>query len=114
MNKLAKPHLAYTVETLDIIISRTPKDESMLLSDDVLPDSILMRLQEAGEHLARIRDLDPEYYHVHATDGWHRLIGLRNIISHGYRDIDPATVWDVLANHLPEFTQKLKILNGTN
>jgi uncharacterized protein with HEPN domain len=30
-----------------------------------------------------------------------RIIGFRNIISHGYDVIDPELVWDAIQNHLP-------------
>lgn len=108
MKKLVKPHLDYAVETLHIIIDRTPSDMRQLLDNPVLFDSILMRLHEAGEHLARIREIDPAFYNKHATESWHRLIGLRNIISHGYRQIDASIIWDVLSSRMPEFVKELE------
>lgn len=69
-----------------------------------------MRLQDIGEQLTRIRDKFPNYYEQNSTDEWHKLIGLRNTISHGYREIDFEIVWDIVKNHLSEITDNISDL----
>ena len=69
-----------------------------------------MRLQDIGEQLTRIRDKFPDFYEQHETDAWHKLIGLRNIISHGYREIDFEIIWDIVTNRLPDFSKDIKQL----
>jgi uncharacterized protein with HEPN domain len=54
----------------------------------VVADALLMRLQAAGEQLAAARALAPPEFAACATTRWNKLIGLRNIISHGYTAID--------------------------
>jgi uncharacterized protein with HEPN domain len=61
-------------------------------------------LQDIGEQLSRIRDKFPEFYQQHSSDEWHKLIGLRNIISHGYREVDFEIIWDIITHKLDEFT----------
>jgi uncharacterized protein with HEPN domain len=74
-------------------------------------DATLMRLQDIGEQLIHIRDQFPEFYDVNEDDSWHRLIGLRNIISHGYREIDFAVIWDVVTKGLPSFEETIRKLH---
>jgi uncharacterized protein with HEPN domain len=71
-------------------------------------DATLMRLQDIGEQLTRIRDQFPEFYEQNQDDSWHKLIGLRNIISHGYREIDFAIIWDIVSLKLPEFAKHIE------
>lgn len=53
----------------------------------MVQDAILIRLQEIGENLSRMRHLDDEAFAAAADDSWIQLNGLRNIISHGYHEI---------------------------
>lgn len=69
----------------------------------MVQDAILMRLHEIGENLARIRHLDEDAFSRDSPDSWHKLIGLRNIISHGYDRIDWARIWQILTEELPDF-----------
>ena len=62
-----------------------------------------MRLQEIGENLARLRQFDADAFNGMADDSWHKLIGLRNIISHGYHLIDPEQIWQTVTEELPDF-----------
>ena len=61
-----------------------PDEKATFLNDAILQDATLMRIQEAGEQLSRIRDNFPEYYDGHQTESWHKLVGLRNVTAHGY------------------------------
>jgi len=83
-----KPNLSFILGTLASIRSNTPHDKEIFMTDPNAQDATLMRLQDIGEQLSRIRDKFPEFYEQHGSDEWHKLIGLRNIISHGYREID--------------------------
>jgi len=62
-----------------------------------------MRLQEIGENLARLRQFDADAFNGMADDSWHKLIGLRNTISHGYHFIDPEQIWQIVTEELPDF-----------
>lgn len=61
-----------------------------------------MRLQQIGENLIKIRDLDPEAFQLE-PDSWHKLAGLRNVISHSYESIEPDTIWIIVRKHLQPF-----------
>ncbi len=56
-------------------------------------------LEIIGEALARYRkDFEDEAQHL---PNIHRIIGLRNIIAHGYDIIDYEIIWDIVENKLP-------------
>ncbi len=70
-----------------------------------------MRILEAGEYLARVRDGHEEFYESNHTDAWNSLIGLRNIIAHGYVQVDREKVWDIVTQNMPDLLEQLKALS---
>jgi len=69
-----------------------------------------MRLIDAGEQFARIRDQFPDFYAEHETEAWHRLIGLRNIIAHGYNEVDTDIIWNILSERLGDLADQIQQL----
>ncbi|SRR6266702_5195338 len=112
--KSVKPHLAYILDTLSVISTNTPKDLNTFMNDRNAQDATLMRLQDIGEQLVRIRDQFPKFYEQYQDDSWHKLIGLRNIISHGYREIDFAIIWEIISMKLPEFMKHVQQVADKN
>ena len=41
---------------------------------------------------------------------WRKVIGLRNIISHEYANIDYDIIWTVIEKHLPPLKETVKIV----
>lgn len=60
-----------------------------------------------GENLSKIRHHFPALYEEHHTESWHRLIGLRNVISHGYAEIDMGVVWAIIDTYLDLLVEEL-------
>jgi len=71
-----------------------------------------MRLQVVGEHLARIRRIDEDHFDAVAGQNWYHVIGLRNIISHGYETIDMEQIWKIISTEISLLDASLDILGG--
>ncbi len=69
-----------------------------------------MRLQEMGENLGKIRRQFPSFYADNGSERWQRLIGLRNVISRGYGELDMHVVWQIASVHLDPLTEDLRAL----
>ncbi len=52
-----------------------------------------------GEALNRVKQIDEEF--IEKVSEFHRIIGFRNILIHGYDIIDKIIVWKAVENHLP-------------
>jgi len=65
-------------------------------------------IQIVGEALARLTKLDPALAE-HITDR-RRIVAFRNILVHGYADVDDRLVWDVVATKLPTLRAELDVL----
>lgn len=110
MTKSIQPHLVLITRALTQIEQYRPADRETFLSFPMVQDAILMRLQVIGENLARIRRLDAELFSDPAHNSWHKLIGLRNVISHGYESIDQAEIWKIVTEELPAFAATISAM----
>ena len=66
--------------------------------DELVQNWIVHRLQIVGE---ACRALTPEFRDLHPEVPWSEVIGMRNILVHGYFGIDNAIVWSVVEDSLP-------------
>ena len=60
-----------------------------------------------GEAAARLPD---EWKQRRPAVPWRKIIGLRNVLAHGYWEIDAEELWDVARNKVPEFVAELRPL----
>ena len=110
MTKRPEPLIGAAYDSLTTAVNHGGKDKQHFLDNATLQDATLMRLLAAGEYLARVRDAYPDYYNDNQTDAWHSLIGLRNIIAHGYLQVDREKVWDIVQDEVPALITELKAL----
>src|SRR5580704_1747229 len=107
MIKTPKPFIGAAYDSLQVVVSRAGNDERKFMDDLLLQDATLLRLMDAGEQLSRVRETFPDFYTAHASSSWDRLIGLRNIIAHGYLVIDYAIIWSIIQEYLPQLIIEL-------
>ena len=64
-----------------------------------------------GEAAARLPE---EWKLLRPAVPWRKIVGLRNLLAHGYWVIDAEELWDVARNKVPEFVAELRpLLEGT-
>lgn len=108
MKKVARPYFELIERALSRIERYRPSDEATFLADSMIQDAVMMRLQEIGENLARIRRLDESWFDGQAPPSWHKLIGLGNVVSHGYESIDFKVIWHIVMEELPAFAGSIE------
>lgn len=64
-----------------------------------------------GEAIYRLRQDHPELYD-RITDA-HKIIGMRNILAHGYDAIDHDIIWDAAVNKLSVLNAEVNSLNDS-
>ncbi len=78
------------------------------LGDAKTHSAVLHKLLIIGEATKR---LSPEFRRGHPDVNWKEYAGFRDVLIHQYDDVNLETVWDIVANELPElFTQVERIL----
>lgn len=74
-------------------------------------DACIMRIQVIGETIKAVDDktkqsLLSQYPQV----PWKKVIGLRNIISHEYANIDYDIIWVVIVKYLPSLAETVQLV----
>jgi uncharacterized protein with HEPN domain len=83
------------LEHIEAVKTYTPGSKQELLVDVKTYDAILMRLMAIGEELISVRSMLEENDFSHE---WHKVIGLRNRIAHGYWEVDKDAIWELLTD----------------
>jgi len=65
----------------------------------------LLQIGELAHHLTT------EFTVKNSVIPWKSIIGLRNVVVHGYGQLDAETVWATLTDDVPELYKQLKAIN---
>ncbi len=86
----------------------TNKDSSDYAADPMLRAAVERQFEIIGEALRRLLKEDAP---TAARISEHtRIIAFRNILVHGYADIDDRIVWDIVESKLPALTVEVESL----
>ena len=86
---------------------RFGNDFKVFSSDRDYFNSVCMSLLQIGEFA---RHLTSDFTSTHSYIPWKSIIGLRNIVVHGYGQLDMETVWATISDDIPDLYQKCKAL----
>lgn len=74
------------------------KSKGAFLQDQQMQYAIIHALQIVGEAASRVTK---ETQKKESAIPWSKIIGLRNVVVHGYTEVDNAQIWDTLVNSVP-------------
>ncbi len=75
-------------------------DGTSYAADDMRRSAVERQLEIVGEALKNLRNTDPDV--AQQIPDLARIIGLRNILAHGYTVVDDAVVWSAASQRVPE------------
>lgn len=109
MDKLPEIFLRHILESIDWI----QKDLAGLTEDQFMEnvpiqDAVVRRFEIIGE---AVRNLPEEYKERHPDMEWNKAMAMRNVLTHGYFNVDLKVVWDTAIKALPEFKKKIEALS---
>jgi len=74
-------------------------------------DKVMRRLEIIAEAAKRL----PEEIRLKNSDiPWKSIIGLRNIITHNYDDVNIKEIWQIVRYHLPETKKNIEQMQQEN
>lgn len=80
-------------------------------ADAMIRAAVERQFEIIGEALAQLARLD-EALALRITEH-HRIVAFRNILIHGYADVDDRVVWDVIETKLPVLRREVgELLKG--
>ena len=93
------------VNSIENFVGKIPFDG--YLQNELLQAAVERKFEVIGEALNRIKQFDPEF--LENIPEHNRIIGIRNIIAHGYDIIEQEMVWAAIKNHLPVLRLKIEV-----
>lgn len=70
----------------------------ILTSNLIYQESVLFNLIQIGENVNRLSD---ELKENNSNIPWHQIVGMRNVITHGYGTIDIESIADTIREDIP-------------
>lgn len=77
------------------------------MDDDLVVDAVLRNFEVMGEAASKLPD---DFVAEHPDVEWHKIIGMRNRLIHGYFGVSTAIVWETIQHHLAILRDQLKVL----
>ena len=74
----------------------------------MLSAAVERQFEIVGEAMARLARIDETV--AARISGYRRIIAFRNVLIHGYADVDDRLVWDVVERSLPTLVEELAAL----
>jgi len=94
------------VRLLDQFTAGKSVDE--YISDPLLQSAVERQFEIIGEATRKLEKLDSSMI-THISD-YRKLINFRNILIHGYAEVDDYLVWDLLQNKLPILAMEIEVI----
>ena len=77
-------------------------------SEAILRSAVERQFEIIGEALVKLAKLNPDV--VERITDYRRIIAFRNILIHGYADVDDRLVWDIVETKLPVLRDEIDLL----
>ena len=92
------------------LLSRFIADKSLAdyESDALLQAGVEREFEIIGEAMGQLARIDEPT--AARIDGYRRVIAFRNVLIHGYAEIDHRLVWDVVQTNLPMLVAQVQAL----
>ncbi len=76
--------------------------------DDLLRSAVERQFEVVGEAMNKLARVDEGT--ARRITNFQRIIAFRNILIHGYTDVDDGLVWDVVGTYLPRLVREVNSL----
>jgi uncharacterized protein with HEPN domain len=98
------------LEAIERIEAQAARGRSFLASEELAQAAVIRWIEIIGEAARGVTD---ELREAHPEVPWRRMVAMRNVLIHGYFDIDVDLVWSVAQNDLPRLEAQIRaILSG--
>jgi uncharacterized protein with HEPN domain len=86
--------------------TESPKQFTFFASNLLLQQAVERNFEIMGEAMNRILKLAPDIAISHSR----KIVDTRNKIVHGYDEIEPENLWNIIINYLPTLKTEVELL----
>lgn len=103
-------YLSHIVDAIERIQQYVQEmDESAFLADHRTQDAVIRNFEVIGEACNNVAKQYPAYVEAHPEIPWRFAYDMRNVLAHGYFEIDLPIVWQTINRDLHPL---LKLVRG--
>ena len=103
-------HMVQAIERIELYLADVKK--AKFLQDTLLQDAVIRNLEIIGEASRNILRTDSDFAARHPELPLQSAYEMRNILAHGYFEVDLAIVWDTVKRDLPQLLQSARKVLG--
>ena len=96
-------HIIEHIENIQNAQKRFGDEYQIFVLDKDYFNSVCMSLLQIGELASH---LTSDFTATHNDIPWRNIIGLRNVVVHGYGQLDTETVWATVTDDIPDLHRK--------
>jgi uncharacterized protein with HEPN domain len=100
-------YLAHIRDAIERIDTFTSGGRSQFLADPMVQDAVIRNLEVIGE---AAKGLSQTIRLANADVPWKQIAGMRDVLIHHYFGVKLETVWQVVADNLPQLRQRVQQL----
>jgi len=101
----------WSTETILKRFEPIKEPEDFMMSDAGMEklDAMCMQLIAIGESLKKLdKATEGTFLSRYSNIPWKRVMGMRDVISHHYFDVDAEIVYDVCVNYVPDLSETIQ------
>jgi uncharacterized protein with HEPN domain len=95
------------LESVERIEAQAARGRAAFVDDELAQTAVVRWVEIIGE---AARGLSEELRQAHPEVPWRQMIAMRNVLIHGYFDIDVDLVWSVAQNDLPKLGAQMRAI----
>ncbi|HJU00599.1 MAG TPA: DUF86 domain-containing protein [Actinomycetes bacterium] len=95
------------LDAVDRIEAQAARGRGAFADDELAQTAVIRWVEVIGE---ATRGLSDELRQTHPEVPWRQMVAMRNVLIHGYFDIDVELVWSVAENDLPKLGAQVRAI----
>lgn len=107
--KIYLEHILDAVERIEEYVEGMSEEEFM--EETQIQDAVIRRFEIIGEATKNIPD---DFKKGYPDILWKKMAGMRDVLIHGYTDVDIKLVWDTIKLRLPDLKERIEELLSNN
>lgn len=79
-------------------------DKRKFMENKMARDAVVRNLEIIGE---ATKNIPTDYRKKHERINWRGMAGLRDVVIHGYFNVDSEVIWEIITKDLPDIKKKI-------